>query len=195
MESMEALRLISELKPENTLVVTTMTENSEWPQASADYALTLPITGCMGKASSIGLGLALARPDLLTIVLDGDGSLLMNMGTLVTIANMAPPNLIHFVFENSVYRTTGGQPLPGVGKYDLAAIAKAAGYPNVYTFGEISELKAKLAGILEAAGPTLVCLKVPSATERTPYPNPRTTAAIARFRAALEKTMVKVRSR
>ena len=67
-------------------------------------------------------------------MLDGDGSLLMNLGSLVTIANMAPPNLVHFVFENEIYRTSGGQPIPGVGKISFTGFAKAAGYANVHDF-------------------------------------------------------------
>jgi len=65
-----------------------------------------------GKASSVGLGLALARPETKVLIFDGDGSLVMNLGTMLTICNMAPPNLIHFLFENRIYRTTGGSPSP-----------------------------------------------------------------------------------
>ena len=73
----------------------------------------------MGLASSHALGLALGRPDKRVIVLDGDGSLLMNLGTLVTIAEAAPKNLIHFVCENGTYEANGGHPIPGRGKVRL----------------------------------------------------------------------------
>ena len=69
----------------------------------------------MGKASSIGLGIALARPDKKVLVIDGDGSLLMNLGSLVTVANMSPKNLVHFVYQNGTYGVSGGQPIPGSG--------------------------------------------------------------------------------
>ena len=65
----------------------------------------------MGKGSSIALGLALARPDIPIILFDGDGSLEMNLGSLVTVANKAPKNLYHFVIQNGVYAMTGGQPI------------------------------------------------------------------------------------
>ena len=66
----------------------------------------------MGLASSHGLGLALAQPSRRVIVLDGDGSLLMNLGTLVTIGKVAPQNLCHLVFQNGTYEANGGHPIP-----------------------------------------------------------------------------------
>src|SRR5712675_3624291 len=79
--------------------------------------------GAMGLASSHGLGLALGRPDKRVVVLDGDGSLLMNLGTLVTIAEVAPPNLFHFVCQNGTYEANGGRPIPGRGNVDFAGVA------------------------------------------------------------------------
>jgi thiamine pyrophosphate-dependent acetolactate synthase large subunit-like protein len=112
---MEAQRVISGHR-NGAVVIATYTTNREWPRVSTNPSLDLLFSGGMGKASSLGLGLALARPDLKIVVLDGDGGLLTNLGSMVTIAHMAPPNLIHFVFENGVYRTTGGQPIPGTGQ-------------------------------------------------------------------------------
>ena len=109
-DSFEAQKIISQHR-NNAIVVNTFTTSREWAQVSTNPDLALSGGKAMGKASSLGLGLALAQAGRKVIVLDGDGSLLMNLGSLVTIANMAPSNLIHFVFENSVYRTTGGQPL------------------------------------------------------------------------------------
>ena len=112
------------------VVVTTMTSTPAWGLISARPELDLDFGDCMGKASSLGLGLALGRPRLGVWVLDGDGSLVMNLGTLVTIAQQAPPNLLHVVLENGVYEWTGGQPLPGTGRTDLVSLAGAAGYPT-----------------------------------------------------------------
>ena len=81
--------------------------------------------GSMGLASSIGLGLALARPDLRVFVLDGDGSLLMNLGSLATIGLLHPPNLFVIVMDNEEYATTGGQPTPTAYGADLDAAARA----------------------------------------------------------------------
>ena len=185
MESFEALKIISRYRG-NIIIIATMTANHEWPQVSTNPDLDLMFTGAMGKASSMGLGLALARPDRKVIVLDGDGSLLMNLGGLVTIANMAPPNLIHFLFENRVYRETGGQPIPNAGKFSFAALARDAGYANVHEFEELENLENNMEIIVSQAGPTFICLKVPPATERPPFPLTTTSSIISRFRTALQ---------
>ena len=186
MNSFEALKVVSRHRGD-AIVVPTMTANFEWPQVSTNPDLDLMFSGVMGKASSMGLGLALARPDKQVIILDGDGSLLMNLGALVTIAHMAPPNLIHFVFENSVYRTSGGQPVPGAGKVSYTGLAKSAGYPNTYEFKEPAALEKDLPQIMAKPGPTLICLKTEPATQRPPYPFTTTSTILARFRTAMEK--------
>ncbi len=86
----------------------------------------------MGLASSIGLGLALNLPQEKVIVMDGDGSVLMNLGTLTTIARYRPRNLVHIIFDNGSLLSTGGFPThTAEGPTDLAAIAKGAGIPHV----------------------------------------------------------------
>jgi sulfopyruvate decarboxylase subunit beta len=84
----------------------------------------------MGLAPSIGLGIALRQPDRRVVVLDGDGSLLMNLGGLSTLAREAPSNLTHIVFDNASFVSIGGHPTPTAGNVDLAAAARAAGIPN-----------------------------------------------------------------
>ena len=106
----------------------------------------------MGSASTIGLGIALAQPGRRVIVVDGDGSLLMQLGSLVTIAGAAPANLLHFVFENGVYETSGSQPLPGEGRFDLADMARGAGYAQVASFSDAADLSAALPRLLRASG-------------------------------------------
>src|SRR5437762_12300386 len=81
------------------LVITRRTSSRVWSHVTTRPELDLPFGGCMGKASSLGLGLALGRPERRVWVLDGDGSLVMNLGTLVTIAQQAPPNLVHVLVE------------------------------------------------------------------------------------------------
>ncbi|WP_052890821.1 thiamine pyrophosphate-dependent enzyme [Thermogemmatispora carboxidivorans] len=85
----------------------------------------------MGLASSLGLGLALALPEQQVIVLDGDGSLLMNLGTLTTLARYRPPNLLHIVFDNSSLVSIGGFPTATASGAKLAEMARAAGMPLV----------------------------------------------------------------
>ncbi len=187
MDSFEAEKVIARYRG-NAIVVTAMTANFEWSQVSTNPDLDLFFTCAMGKASSVGLGLALALPDKKVIVLDGDGSLLMNLGSLVTISNMATPNLIHFVFENGVYRTTGGQPIPGASKINFAAMARDAGYHNTYELSNLEELTQKIEVILDTAGPTFVSLKITPATQRPPFPMVKTKDIISRFRTALSNT-------
>jgi len=116
--------------------------------------------GAMGLASSHALGLALGRPDKRVIVLDGDGSLLMNLGTLVSTAEAAPNNLFHFVCENGTYETNGAVPVPGTGRVSFTALACAAGYPRTYEFDTLEEWEHAVKRILNEDGPILVDLKV-----------------------------------
>src|SRR5438067_13586317 len=95
--------------------------------AAGDRPQNFYTWGSMGLASSIGLGLALARPDLRVFVLDGDGSLLMNLGSLATIGFLRPANLVLVVMDNEEYATTGGQPTPTAAGADLDAAARAMG--------------------------------------------------------------------
>ena len=89
MEYLEALRVLGRRRRDE-VVVTTMTSSRAWAHVST-RRLDVSFGGCMGKASSLGLGLALGRPERQVWVLDGDGSLVMNLGTLVTIAEQQPP--------------------------------------------------------------------------------------------------------
>lgn len=144
-------------------------------------------TGAMGQASSHGLGLALANPAKEVLVFDGDGSLLMNLGSLVTVANAAPRNFHHFVFENGVYEVNGAHPIPGHGQIDFAAMAKAAGYVRVDTFAEIDPFASAVADFLKHPGPALAVLKI-EAGESYPrdYEYIHSAQARQRFRRALQ---------
>ncbi len=102
--------------------------------------------GSMGLASSIGLGLALARPERKVMVLDGDGSVLMNLGTLATIAHYAPQNYLLVLLDNCCYGSTGSQPTCTNLGTDLAAMAKAAGVENVISAFEKNEIINALEG-------------------------------------------------
>jgi sulfopyruvate decarboxylase subunit beta len=116
--------------------------------------------GAMGLASSHALGLALGRPDIRVIVLDGDGSLLMNIGTLVTAAEAAPRNFYHFVCENGNYEANGGHPIPGRGKVSFAGLARSAGYSNVHEFSDLKIFEQQIGSILAEPGPVFVDLKI-----------------------------------
>ncbi len=159
----------------------------EWIVIKPD-APTYTAVGAMGQASSQGLGLALALPERRVIVLDGDGSLLMNLGSLVTIASVAPPNLLHFVCENGTYETNGGHPTPGYGRMSFPGLAREAGYASVHEFSDLATLEAALPAILQARGPLFVNLKVETG-ERYPEDFRYILGPVARekFKAALKR--------
>src|SRR6266511_669994 len=141
----------------DALTITTEQAIGAWRAAVAQPPNETPdhldIVGCMGAASTIGLGIALAQPGRKVIVVDGDGSLLMQLGSLVTIAGAAPENLYHFVFENGVYETSGSQPLPADGRFDFEMLARGAGFAHAARFDDASTFKAALPELLERRGP------------------------------------------
>jgi thiamine pyrophosphate-dependent acetolactate synthase large subunit-like protein len=116
--------------------------------------------GSMGLASSIGLGVAMAQPGRRVVVLDGDGSLLMNLGSLATIATVAPPNLVVIVWDNELYGTTGGQPTATAQGADLAGAAQALGIPEVVTVREAAAFDSSLEQALREPGPWVIVAKV-----------------------------------
>lgn len=107
----------------------------------------------MGLASSVGLGIALCRPELPVVVLDGDGSVLMNLGELSTLARYHPPNLTHVVFDNESLLSVGGFPTATSTGTDLRAIAEGAGVPVTRTVTEPDEFALAVRDAL--ASPTL----------------------------------------
>jgi phosphonopyruvate decarboxylase len=156
---------IAALVAQRAGAITIVTEQAigAWRAAVPEPANEIPdhldIVGTMGSASTIGLGIALAQPTRRVIVVDGDGSLLMQLGSLVTIAGAAPRNLFHVVFENGVYETSGSQPLPAEGRFDLAEMARAAGYAHVARFEDGSEFESELPSLLQRAGPVFVSVQ------------------------------------
>jgi thiamine pyrophosphate-dependent acetolactate synthase large subunit-like protein len=114
----------------------------------------------MGLASSIGLGLAMQMRSLRVIVLDGDGSLLMNLGSLATVASVNPSNLVIVVWDNEVHGTTGGQPTATARGADLSAAGAAMGIVSSCMVRTIDELRAAFAATPRAGGPSLIVAKV-----------------------------------
>ena len=158
---MRALETLSEHRT-NEVVITTMSTARTWPNMSSRPDLDYRLSGCMGKASSVGLGIALARPDVRVLVLDGDGSLLMNLGSLVTVASQGPKNLVHVVFDGATYDTSGAQPTPGKDIIDWAGLAKSAGYKQAANIESEDELAKQWPSLLSAEGPVFVRISVDS---------------------------------
>ena len=128
--------------------------------AVTDRAANFYTWGSMGLASSIGLGLAMARPDRAVVVLDGDGSLLMNLGSLATIGWRQPARLVVVVWDNESYATTGGQDTATKHGADLEAAARALGITRTATVRSAGELASAVRRALAEAGPWVIVAKV-----------------------------------
>lgn len=128
--------------------------------AAADRPTNFYTWGSMGLASSIGLGLALARPEARVFVLDGDGSVLMNLGAIATIGWSRPPNLTIVVWDNGQYATTGGQDTATAHAADLEGAARALGIERTVTVRTGADLRAALSRAGSGPGPRLVVAKV-----------------------------------
>jgi len=127
--------------------------------AVADRPQNFYMIGSMGLASSIGLGLALARPGRRTVVLDGDGNVLMNLGAVANIAALAPANLVHCVFDNEAYGSTGNQRSASAA-VRLDRVAAAAGYRTVAAVAAADDVAAALGAMLRSDGPHFLLVKV-----------------------------------
>ncbi len=169
-DNQEAVKLIDANRGDAVIIATMNANNVRFglPTVTTKEQLDMPVSGAMGKASNVGLGLALAQPDRKVLVLDGDGSLLMNLGAMVTLANQTPENLCHMVFDNGVYAVTGGQPVPGAGRADWEGLAKAAGYAATFSFDNLEDLATGIGEVMAATGPVFVHLSVKPEIENTP---------------------------
>ena len=127
---------------ERCVVVTIMGAVSAELQSLGHRPSFFYLLHSMGLASSMGLGIALARPELPVVVLDGDGSILMNLGTLTTMARYRPRNLVHVVFDNESLLSVGGFPTATATGSDIAGIAAAAGIPRTSTARTIAQFTA-----------------------------------------------------
>ena len=154
MKPEEVLKVIAAHRG-NAICVPTMTTGPAWREMAPDD-LSAGCVGFMGGASSLGLGLALSRPERRVVVFDGDGSLLMQLGSLATIAGARPRNLIHLLFKNGVYHTSGAQGIPGGLTVDFVQMAKGAGYRTVCAIHDIEDFKRRLPELLKAEGPVFV---------------------------------------
>ncbi len=170
----DVLRVIAAARGD-AIVVPTMTTAPAW-RSIAPNDLSVTCVGFMGGASSLGLGMALARPDRRVLVLDGDGSLLMQLGSLATVAGAAPRNLVHFLFKNGVYHTSGAQGIPGGLSVDFVMMARGAGYRMATLIDDLGDLKRRLPELLGGEGPVFVELHTGLAEqtpmtvrERTPF--------------------------
>jgi thiamine pyrophosphate-dependent acetolactate synthase large subunit-like protein len=159
MKRIEATRCISKTLTDEPVIVS-LGHPAYDLFAAGDRPLHFYTWGSMGLTTSIALGLALARPDRRVVALDGDGSLLMNLGSLATIGACAPPNLFILVMDNGEYGTTGGQETATRGRADLEAAARALGIARTATVRDMASLETILDESRRHPGPWLVVAKV-----------------------------------
>jgi len=172
MQRIEALRVVH-ADIENDIVVTIMGAVAAELYSLGHRKNFFYLQHAMGLASSMGLGLALSKPDKRVVVLDGDGSLLMNLGALTTLAWYAPKNLIHVVFDNQSLLSVGGFPTATSAGSDLAGIAQKSGYFETTTVHSLEDFTrawraarerlelSMIVAKVEAAGPKSFLMDLP----------------------------------
>jgi len=180
MKRIDALRSVYPLLEQN-IVVTIMGAVAAELQSLGHRPNFFYLQHAMGLASSLGLGIALCRPARRVIVLDGDGSVLMNLGGLTTLARYRPKNLLHIVFDNESLLSVGGFPTATSTGTDLAAMAAAAGVPRTQTVDTADALAAAAQGAMAANMLTVLVVKVDAH-----YEPPRGTAGFVTELTLLE---------
>jgi len=122
----------------------------------------------MGGHAAFALGLALAQPNKKVIVFDSEGDLQMSLGVLAMVAEQKPKNFYHFLLDNEVYATTGGQPVPNAKAMAYDAIAKGCGYPAAYAYANLESFSINVGRILSEPGPAFVAMKIMPEIENAP---------------------------
>ena len=143
MERLEATRVAVELAGDAPIVGGV--GNTTFDLVPFDRPRNFYMWNSMGMASSIGLGLALARPDLRVVVLDGDGSILMNLSSLATEVTSGVSNLVHVIWDNGGWEITGGQPAGSPFGVDLETVARGCGFSHTATVTDLPAFRAAFA--------------------------------------------------
>ena len=180
MKRYECLKELSKYINDNDIIITNVGGVTlEW-NSIKDKDSNLYVWHSLGLASSIGLGVALSTPEKRVFVLDGDGSLLLNLGSLTTIANQNPCNFVHIVFDNEAYEAPGGLPTATAGKAKLNKIAEGCGIVNSLEIDSIEEFEKTIKKVTLNNGPWFLSVKVVKGT--ADLPNIRTDALEGKYR-------------
>ena len=159
MKTAEMLQVFSKLRGD--AIVIPGRGGRLWVDISDQPDRDLPLGDpAMGGHASFALGLALALPDQRVVLFDSEGDVLMGMGALPTIAEKAPENLYHFMLDNGVYATTGGQPVPNADVMAYDVVAQGCGYPSTYSIDNLEDFTNQIEEILSQPGPVFVALKI-----------------------------------
>jgi len=174
----DALAALRRVRRDDDVVIATMAAARAWMELGKHPLDFIFVPSSMGHATSFGLGIAMAQPERRVIVCNGDGSMLMNLGSLVTIAAQAPSNLVVIVLDNGVYEVTGAQPVPG--RADFAALARASGFESVFHFSTLEKWTRNLEPVLGAKGPVFILLETTPVEGRAGPKSPGNAADRAR---------------
>ena len=162
----ECLQPLVDLRQPDQVVITNHGSAREWPKLAQSDLDFHYIPSAMGGAIPFGLGLALAQPQRHVLVCSGDGSLLMNLGCLVTCAAAQPANLTIALLDNGVYEVTGLQKTAASqADVDFAGLARSAGFATVMEFSDAQQWRDASAAFLDSAGPRFVWLRIDPVTE------------------------------
>jgi thiamine pyrophosphate-dependent acetolactate synthase large subunit-like protein len=148
------------------VVVTTMSSVRAWGRLSSHDLDFASADSAMGHAADLALGIALACPDRRVICVNGDGSMAMSLGTLLTAAQVAARNYALIVCDNGTYEITGNQRVPGAGVADLAGIARSAGFAAAWRIEDPETWRARVDDVLSLPGPVFASVAVEAGTER-----------------------------
>ena len=163
----DVLRVFNALR--NEAIVIPGRGGRHWAKISTQPSRDLPMGDpAMGGHAGFALGIALARPNDKVVLFDSEGDLLMSLGVLTTVAELAPANFYHFMLDNECYATTGGQPVPNAKNVAYDVVARGCGYPRAFAFDDLRAFEAKLADILAQPGPVFVAIKIVPEVENVP---------------------------
>lgn len=186
---LDAIKIIADkAKKDGSLLISNIGIPSKELYYSCDMQRNFYMLGSMGLASSIGLGLSLAKPQRHVITIEGDGSMLMNLGSLATIASQHPGNYLLIIIDNGTYGSTGDEPTATSLYTDLAAMAKGAGIKEVYA----TEDREILIRLLDEVNSGVIVVKVEPGNTQAPVIDICPEAILARFMGeVLENTFIK----
>jgi thiamine pyrophosphate-dependent acetolactate synthase large subunit-like protein len=182
MDRLEATRVVAEMIGGRPVVASVGL--ASFDLAAFDRPLNFYVGNSMGLAASIAHGLAMARPDLRVVLLDGDGALLMNLGCLATAAMAGITNLVHLVWDNAGWEITGGQPAGSAFGVDLETVARGSGFAHALTVDTLDTFRSALGQAFASDQRWFICARVgPGGSSSRP---PRSLVRIReRFMAAL----------
>ena len=184
MKRYEAIEVITESLKGDELVISANGLISRELFTIKDSPRNFYMLGSMGLASSIGFGLAFSLPNKKVVVIDGDGNILMNLGSLATIGHFALKNLVHIILDNEMHASTGGQPTVS-NTVRLEEVASAAGFQVAKKVTSIENLRTVVSEVLSSEGPSFVLVKIEKGEREVPRVSHEPTYIKSRFKEAI----------